>query len=186
MNDKFPSITDVKVKKELNHIMHFVLWLRGKYWLPSNDTEIDLMIKKDIIVHIWSIIEWILFYIVDKWIENWKICIEHTDSKINKIHTINDTECIAHVRITKKAKISKKLDFQNLIDSLHDKEFITKELKKDLHDIREMRNWVHISKNILSDVKFLDIDLENNFMPLYKKIIWEIRPILISVSTVDD
>jgi hypothetical protein len=179
MKDRFPSILDTEINAELNQIWNYVAWLVERS-NTTKDSVLFLSIKKDVIIHLWSIVEGLLFYILEVLCSKWSIVLDTTEYKYSVIHTISSTERVMIARENLKKIPTKSLDFCKLIDLLHDKDIIDIALKKKLHAIREHRNWVHVSKKILGNVDFKKIDLWD-YMSEYYKVLGDLKVIYTAI-----
>ena len=156
--DHFAFITDITVKKELEESLNYSRWLSQKFSEESDETLL-LCIKKDIFIHIWSIIEAMLFYVAEnlcKWDKALKT-LQYSDRK--EIYAISlDHKIITHQE-KKVALDPNKTDFHSLIEALSKTDWFPKDMKDAMTKIRKMRNSVHINTGILCNEDFIKMNI---------------------------
>ena len=115
--DHFSFITEPVVKKELTESRQFIVWLSRKYGEES-DENLLLSIKKDIFIHIGSIIEAMLFYVARKLCATDKALKTMSYTKAVEIHKISESERIVYHTEKKIVLDPEKTDFHALIEAL--------------------------------------------------------------------
>ena len=156
--DHFAFITDTIVKKELVESLNYTRWLSRKY-LEENDEILLLCVKKDIFIHIGSIIEAMLFYVAES-LCNWDKAlktVQYTDRK--EIYSISSDHKIITHHEKKIALDPNKTDFHSLIEALSKIGWFPEEMKATMTKIRKMRNSVHINTGILWNEDFIKMDI---------------------------
>lgn len=156
--DHFAFITDVTVKKELVESRNYSIWLSKKFSEESDETLL-LCIKKDIFIHIGSIIEAMLFYVAENLCKGDKALktVQYSDRK--EIYEISPDHKIITHQEKKIALDPHKTDFHALIEALSKIDWFPKDMKDAMTKIRKMRNSVHINTGILCNEDFIKMDI---------------------------
>ncbi len=163
----FPFIRKTILRQNIDEIFNHIVILLSFVESENQEQFIKSAFRKTIIIHTASIIEALLFYIIDIEFSEERIAQHYSTWKcenIKDIYKINEKhKIIAGEYIKKKGNVKKdKMNLGGIVSFLQDKKIINKELSEKIHIIRRLRNEQHIGTH-KSVKKYSNRDLEIAF-----------------------
>lgn len=173
----FDFIENDKLKNELYSSTHYVNYL-NKLSKEEKDQYILFSINHTILVHLWWIIEALLFQYIYKYfsinndeIKIKKFCKLVEYKEVSKVHFLenlsNEEKGFVYCeRFAKYENFKDNINFNFLIKWAKDNRILNNDILEKIDKIRKFRNWVHLNvlldiRDVLSDIELIEFFNDN-------------------------